>query len=94
MNRQCFWWFLAAGVTISLGMTCIYYALDLGKVSGGNSDQQHRAILLFDSGGDISARCRKRDAQNRCQRGDDCRWRGAVDGMEITRLRWQLDGLL
>jgi len=33
MNRQCFCWFLAAGVTISLGMTCIYYALDLGKVS-------------------------------------------------------------
>lgn len=33
MNRQCFWWFLAAGMTISLGMTCIYYALDLGKVS-------------------------------------------------------------
>jgi transporter family protein len=33
MNRQCFWWFLAAGVTISLGMVCIYYALDLGKVS-------------------------------------------------------------
>ena len=33
MNRQCFWWFLASGVTISLGMTCIYYALDLGKVS-------------------------------------------------------------
>jgi drug/metabolite transporter (DMT)-like permease len=33
MNRQCFWWFLAAGVTISFAMTCIYYALDLGKVS-------------------------------------------------------------
>jgi len=33
MNRHCFWWFLAAGVTISLGMACIYYALDLGKVS-------------------------------------------------------------
>ena len=33
MNRQCFWWFLAAGIIISLGMTCIYYALDLGKVS-------------------------------------------------------------
>lgn len=33
MNRQCFWWFLAAGVTISIGMVCIYYALDLGKVS-------------------------------------------------------------
>jgi uncharacterized membrane protein len=33
MNRQCFWWFFAAGITISLGMTCIYYALDLGKVS-------------------------------------------------------------
>jgi DME family drug/metabolite transporter len=33
MNRHCFWWFLAAGVTISLGMVCIYYALDLGKVS-------------------------------------------------------------
>ena len=33
MNRNCFGWFLAAGITISLGMTCIYYALDLGKVS-------------------------------------------------------------
>jgi drug/metabolite transporter, DME family len=33
MNRQCFWWFLAAGIVISLAMTCIYYALDLGKVS-------------------------------------------------------------
>ena len=33
MNRQCFGWFLAAGITISLGMTSIYYALDLGKVS-------------------------------------------------------------
>jgi uncharacterized membrane protein len=33
MNRRCFGWFLAAGVTISLGMACIYYALDLGKVS-------------------------------------------------------------
>jgi len=33
MNRQCFWWFLAAGITISFGMICIYYALDLGTVS-------------------------------------------------------------
>ncbi|MSP41644.1 MAG: hypothetical protein EXR70_24425 [Deltaproteobacteria bacterium] len=33
MNRQCVWWFLAAGITISFGMICIYYALDLGKVS-------------------------------------------------------------
>ena len=33
MNQDCFGWFLAAGVTISLGMICIYYALDLGKVS-------------------------------------------------------------
>src|SRR5688500_8229306 len=33
MNRQRFWWFLGAGITISLGMVCIYYALDLGKVS-------------------------------------------------------------
>ena len=33
MNRQCFWWFLAAGITISFAMVCIYYALDLGKVS-------------------------------------------------------------
>jgi uncharacterized membrane protein len=33
MNRRCFGWFLAAGVTVSLGMACIYYALDLGKVS-------------------------------------------------------------
>jgi drug/metabolite transporter, DME family len=33
MNRQCFWWFLSGGIVISLAMTCIYYALDLGKVS-------------------------------------------------------------
>src|SRR5712692_5888028 len=33
LNRQCFWYFLAAGVTISLVMVCIYYALDLGNVS-------------------------------------------------------------
>src|ERR1043166_8113693 len=33
MNRECFGWFIAAGVTVSLAMTCIYYALDLGKLS-------------------------------------------------------------
>jgi uncharacterized membrane protein len=33
MNRHCFWHFLVAGVTVSLGLVCIYYALDLGKVS-------------------------------------------------------------
>jgi len=33
MNQRCFWWFLAAGVTVSLSMACIYYALDGGKVS-------------------------------------------------------------
>jgi DME family drug/metabolite transporter len=33
MNRQCFGWFLAAGITVSLAMICIYFALDLGKVS-------------------------------------------------------------
>jgi len=33
MNRDCFWWFLGAGITVCLAMTCIYFALDLGKVS-------------------------------------------------------------
>jgi transporter family protein len=33
MDRQCFWWFLGAGITVSLAMICIYFALDLGKVS-------------------------------------------------------------
>lgn len=33
MNRKCFGWFLAAGITVSLAMICIYFALDLGKVS-------------------------------------------------------------
>jgi drug/metabolite transporter (DMT)-like permease len=33
MNRNCFGWFLAAGITVSLAMICIYFALDLGKVS-------------------------------------------------------------
>ena len=33
LNRNCFGWYLAAGIVISFAMTCIYYALDLGKVS-------------------------------------------------------------
>ncbi len=33
LNRQCFGWYLGAGIVISFAMTCIYYALDLGKVS-------------------------------------------------------------
>ena len=33
MNRQCVWWFLVAGITVSFAMTSIYHALDLGKVS-------------------------------------------------------------
>jgi transporter family protein len=33
MNRKCFGWFLAAGITVSFAMICIYFALDLGKVS-------------------------------------------------------------
>jgi DME family drug/metabolite transporter len=33
MNRHCFWWFLGAGITVSLAMICIYFALDLGTVS-------------------------------------------------------------
>lgn len=33
MNRECFGWFLAAGITVSIAMICIYFALDLGKVS-------------------------------------------------------------
>jgi DME family drug/metabolite transporter len=33
MNRDCFWWFLAAGISVSVAMICIYFALDLGKVS-------------------------------------------------------------
>ena len=33
MNQDCFWWFLGAGITVSLAMSCIYFALDLGKVS-------------------------------------------------------------
>ncbi|HYJ16296.1 MAG TPA: DMT family transporter [Candidatus Limnocylindria bacterium] len=33
INRQCVWWFIAAGITVSFAMTSIYHALDLGKVS-------------------------------------------------------------
>jgi transporter family protein len=33
MNRHCLGWFLAAGIAVSLAMICIYFALDLGKVS-------------------------------------------------------------
>ena len=33
LNRECFWYFLGAGVIISLSMAAIYYALDLGQVS-------------------------------------------------------------
>jgi len=33
LNRQCVPWYLAAGVVVSIAMTSIYYALDLGKVT-------------------------------------------------------------
>ena len=33
MNRQCFPYYLGAGVAVSIGMVSIYYALDLGKVT-------------------------------------------------------------
>ena len=33
LNRQCLPWYLAAGVTVSIAMTAIYYALDAGKVT-------------------------------------------------------------
>lgn len=33
LNKQCLPWYLAAGVVVSIAMTSIYYALDLGKVT-------------------------------------------------------------
>lgn len=33
LNRQCLPWYLSAGVAVSVAMTSIYYALDLGKVT-------------------------------------------------------------
>ena len=33
LNKHCLPWYLAAGVTVSIGMVTIYYALDLGKVT-------------------------------------------------------------
>jgi len=33
LNKQCLPWYLAAGVAVSVAMTSIYYALDLGKVT-------------------------------------------------------------
>ena len=33
LNRECLPFYLAAGVTVSLGMASMYYALDLGKVT-------------------------------------------------------------
>jgi drug/metabolite transporter, DME family len=32
LNKQCFPYYLAAGLAISVGMVAIYYALDLGEV--------------------------------------------------------------
>ncbi len=86
MNRQCFWWFLAAGVTISIGMVCIYYALDLGKVSVVIPISQHRTVLLVDLGGDLPARRRTGHAENRRQRGDDCRRGGVAELVEVSDL--------
>lgn len=33
LNKQCLPWYIAAGVAVSVAMTSIYYALDLGKVT-------------------------------------------------------------
>src|SRR5258705_8342155 len=39
MNRQCFWWFLAAGITISLGMTA-----DVVEVKRDAMEIGHRGL--------------------------------------------------
>ena len=33
LNRQCLPWYIGAGIAVSVAMTSIYYALDLGKVT-------------------------------------------------------------
>jgi hypothetical protein len=50
------WWFLAAGLTISVAMVCIYYALDLRQGFGRDPDRQHRPVLLIDLGRDVLTR--------------------------------------
>ena len=75
MNRQCCGWFLAAGITISFGMTCIYYALDLGKVSVVIPVSSTGPLVLADSHRAVFARRRAGDPAHRHQRGDDRRRR-------------------
>ena len=53
----------------------------------GDSDQQHRAVLLPRSGRHIFARRRKSNAQNCDQRRDDCKRRSAIDGLEVIIVR-------
>jgi uncharacterized membrane protein len=74
MNRKCFGWFLAAGITVSLAMICIYFALDLGKVSVVIPISSTGPFFPYFSS-DLFARRRTGDAAHRGQRGDDCRRR-------------------
>jgi uncharacterized membrane protein len=75
MNRQCFGWFLAAGIIVSLAMICIYLALDLGMVSVVipiSSTGPFFSLILTA----IFLRVVERgDAAHRAQRGHDCRRR-------------------
>ena len=87
MNRQCFWWFLAAGLTISVAMVCIYYALDLEQGFGRDPDRQHRPVLLINLGRDVFARRRARHGKDRSQRRHDRGRGGAAHALEVIRAK-------
>ena len=84
MNRQCFWWFLAAGVTVSLGHDLHLLRARSRQGLGRHSDQQHGASILAHFDSDILARRRARDAEDRRQRGDDRRRRDADQLVEVN----------
>ena len=54
-----------------------------GQSLRGDPHQQHRTVLLVDLGGDLPARRRTGHAENRRQRGDDCRRSGVAELVEI-----------
>ena len=85
MNRQCFWWFLAAGLTISVAIVCIYYALDLGKVSVvipiASTGPFFSLILAATFLHDVE-RVTSKDRSQRCH---DRRRGGAAYALEVIR---------
>ena len=85
MNRQCFWWFLAAGYNHQFRHGVHLLRVGFRQGFGRDPDRQHRPVLLIDLGRDVFARRRARHVKDSSQRRHDRGRGGAAYALEVIR---------